>query len=65
MNGRIERRDARLELAINSEPNYATVDFLFDEDRRRKLFRRWLRRLFLIAVSAGVFAWLLHRGGLR
>jgi hypothetical protein len=53
MNGRIERIDARLEL--NSEHNYANVDFFFAEEERR---RKWRRRIEGALVLAGLFGWL-------
>lgn len=53
MNGRIERIDARY--ALNSEDNYANVDFFFAEEERR---RKWRRRIEGALVLAAVFGWL-------
>jgi hypothetical protein len=50
MNGRI---DARLEL--NSEDNYANVDFFFAEEECR---RKWRRRIEGLIALAAVFGWL-------
>jgi hypothetical protein len=40
---RLERRDAILELALNSEPNYHELARFLEEERRRKLrkIRAW------------------------
>lgn len=53
MNGRIERIDARY--ALNSEYNYANVDFFFAEEER---CRKWRRRIEGALALAAVFGWL-------
>jgi hypothetical protein len=53
MNGRIERLDARY--ALNSEDNYANVDFFFADNERR---RKWKRRIEGWVALACFFGWL-------
>jgi hypothetical protein len=53
MNGRIERIDARY--ALNSEDNYANVDFFFAEEERR---RKWRKRIEGALGFAFLFGWL-------
>ena len=65
MNGRIERMDARNELALYSECNYHELGRFLEEERRRKQRRihayEWAGLIILNALLAIGWAWELWR----